>query len=83
VAGASTFPDHHPFTRAECEAAAEAARRVGASCILTTAKDAIRLADQLPLALPVLALEIEIEIVEGARAVGQALGVPLEEEAHG
>lgn len=83
VAGASTFADHHPFTRAECEAVAEAARRAGASCILTTAKDAIRLADQLPLLLPVLALEIEIEVVEGARAVGQALGVPLEEEEHG
>ena len=48
VVGARAFPDHHPYTRAECDALATEAARLGAD-LVTTAKDHVR----LPLAFSV------------------------------
>jgi tetraacyldisaccharide 4'-kinase len=83
IVGASIYPDHHPFTPRDCEGVAAAARRAGAACLLTTTKDAVRLAEHLPLPIPVLALEIEIRLLAGAEGLGQAVGVSLEGEGRG
>jgi tetraacyldisaccharide 4'-kinase len=61
-----SFPDHHRFRAAEiAEIYAEASRR-GAEAVVTTAKDAVRLPDSREHPLPLLCLEIEIEIGGGA-----------------
>jgi tetraacyldisaccharide 4'-kinase len=38
-----TFPDHHPYTQRDVNHIAEKAQGVGASVVLTTEKDAVRL----------------------------------------
>jgi tetraacyldisaccharide 4'-kinase len=83
IVGVSVYPDHHPFTRRDCEAAAAAAQRAGAACILTTTKDAVRLGERLPLPIPVFVLEVEIRLLEGAEELGRAVGVPLEDDGRG
>jgi tetraacyldisaccharide 4'-kinase len=40
------FPDHHPFTAADLERVAAAARKASASVVLTTEKDGVRLEAQ-------------------------------------
>ena len=44
VVGSALYRDHHRFTRREIEAAAAAARDAGAEAVVTTGKDAVRLA---------------------------------------
>ncbi|MDQ3265515.1 MAG: tetraacyldisaccharide 4'-kinase [Myxococcota bacterium] len=61
-----SYPDHHPFTEAELEAArAAAAGRV----IVTTEKDRLR----LPSGFPAWALRMELRIEEGAELLERAL----------
>jgi tetraacyldisaccharide-1-P 4'-kinase len=55
----------------------DAAQRNEASWIVTTEKDAVRLEGRLPEGCPVMALEVALEIVEGAEALEAALGVPV------
>ncbi len=43
VLASCRFPDHHPYTRKDVEAVSEKARRLGADCVITTLKDAVRL----------------------------------------
>jgi tetraacyldisaccharide 4'-kinase len=69
VAGRAFFRDHHRFTGPELEAVAARARAAGAEAILTTAKDAVRLAAGAlgPLELVVLEIEAAIEGEERLR----------------
>ena len=73
------FPDHHAYAPGDLEAVARRARAVGASLLVTTEKDAVRLAapaggrwagagplghaEAMP---PVWALRIRLEPVSGA-----------------
>jgi tetraacyldisaccharide 4'-kinase len=67
VAGRWYFRDHHSYRAAEVEDAVARARAAGADAVVTTAKDAVRLAG-LPVAgLPVLVLEVASEIADEAR----------------
>ena len=62
-----TFPDHHAYPRASVEKILRAARTAGASSAITTAKDAVKLADRSPLfaGLPVYVFEIGLSIDPG------------------
>jgi tetraacyldisaccharide 4'-kinase len=55
------FADHHVYSQAELDAIVQAARESGATALITTAKDAVKLRT-LSLSLPCHVLEIEIEI---------------------
>jgi len=43
IAGTQVFRDHHPFEQSDVNAIADAARACGASVVVTTVKDAVRL----------------------------------------
>jgi tetraacyldisaccharide 4'-kinase len=63
VVGSIAFRDHHHFTRADLIRIEREARKAAAAIVLTTAKDAVRLAPddlrELPLALVPLKASIE------------------------
>jgi tetraacyldisaccharide 4'-kinase len=76
VAGMLAFPDHHPFGPGDRARMSDGVREAGATCIVTTEKDAVRLEGMLPRDCPVLALGIELEVVEGAEMLDRLLGLP-------
>jgi tetraacyldisaccharide 4'-kinase len=49
IVGSRGFPDHHPYTRRDVDAIETAAAAAGATALLTTAKDAVRLPGPLNL----------------------------------
>lgn len=61
IATTQAFPDHHQYTPAEIVGLSEQARRLGASSLITTAKDAVKLTE-FDFDLPCYVLEIEISI---------------------
>jgi tetraacyldisaccharide 4'-kinase len=78
------FPDHHAFTPGDVEAVVRRARAVGAGILVTTEKDAVRLAwrghpgaargmsEPLPAgeaAMPLWVLRVRLELVPGSRPV--------------
>jgi tetraacyldisaccharide 4'-kinase len=69
VSGSLGFRDHHRYRARDVAHIVEAARGSGAAGILTTAKDAVRLAPLGPLPLPagVAGLDVEVEPAEGFR----------------
>ena len=60
--------DHRVFGAAELQRAAEIARAEGATALVCTEKDAVRL-PPTPLAIPVYALRVELEILRGEGAI--------------
>ncbi len=62
------FADHHKYKQPELDALINEARAAGAEALVTTAKDAIRLAN-LKLELPCYVLEIEISIDDEDRLI--------------
>lgn len=60
VAGTRAFPDHHRFSPAEVRGLADLASQLGASAVVVTQKDMVRLAS-LDLPVPFLALRIQAE----------------------
>jgi tetraacyldisaccharide 4'-kinase len=61
VAGAMTFRDHHPYSRRDLARIVDAARSAGASAVVTTEKDLVRLLRFRPFAMPVTAVALTIE----------------------
>lgn len=63
IAGEQTFKDHHRYTAADVAAIAREAARAGATFVLTTAKDAVRLRGvwrgDVPLVVAAMALGID------------------------
>ncbi|MBA3727509.1 MAG: tetraacyldisaccharide 4'-kinase, partial [Armatimonadetes bacterium] len=57
------FPDHHRYDRADIESLSQEAKRLGAKCLVATAKDAVKLTN-FSFDLPCFVLEIEISIEE-------------------
>ncbi len=57
LAGVMAFPDHHPYTALEVEGIKEAAGIAGAETIVTTEKDAVKIADP-----GIVAVRIEFDI---------------------
>ncbi len=76
--GSWFFPDHHVFTPSEMRAVAERARAAGADCLLTTAKDAVRLPPAAG-GLPIVVLRVRAVMADEARfrsLLLRAAGVP-------
>jgi len=72
LAARTTFPDHHNYTAVDLARIESAARNAGASTILTTEKDRVRigaLAASYPAGLPVQAVPLRIEIEDEATAI--------------
>ena len=74
------FPDHHPYEPADWERVEQAMRTAGEALVVTTEKDAVKLPPGEP--LPVCVLRSELEILENAEAVADALG-SMKTIAHG
>ncbi len=64
VVGARAFPDHHPYTRAERDALATEAARLGAD-LVTTAKDHVRLPPDFAARVAVLPVTLAFDEPEG------------------
>ena len=62
VAGFAAFRDHHAYSAADVRRIEESARRAGATALLTTEKDEVKLAGRTQ--LPLLAARVEAEIFE-------------------
>jgi tetraacyldisaccharide 4'-kinase len=56
-----SFADHHRYSQSDIDSLIDAARRAGASSLITTAKDAVKLRS-LSFSLPCFVLEIELRI---------------------
>lgn len=69
------FPDHHRYTRADIESVAQACRRQSIGAIITTEKDAAKIA---PLAagiegLDIFVLRVRLEIIENEKQFSRRL----------
>lgn len=69
VAAGRAFPDHHRYTEADLAQLMNQARAAGAGTLLTTEKDAVRLAG-LKSPLPLLTAGLHTEIEDEAAALG-------------
>ncbi len=69
LVGQQTFEDHHPFSRADLEGLATAARDAGATALVCTHKDLVKLGVNQFRELPIYALQIDLEIVSGEQAI--------------
>lgn len=61
IVALETFPDHHPYTDAEVDRIADAARTAGATFVVTTEKDAVRIR-RIPENPPFLAVRIRMRL---------------------
>lgn len=59
------FPDHHAYTMSDIDRVRARAARVGASVLVTTEKDAVKLQALPSLPMPVWAVRLETQILEG------------------
>jgi tetraacyldisaccharide 4'-kinase len=66
VAGVMTFPDHHAFTAREVKRVLAAARAARAAIVMTTDKDAVRLANHDLSGAPVAAVPLIVNIEPAA-----------------
>ena len=72
LAAQIAFRDHHAYTREDIQRVVSAGRREGASALITTEKDRVRLGDlasEFPRELPLTAACLEIEIEKATEAV--------------
>lgn len=67
------FPDHHPYDRADVESLIRWATGHGADLALTTQKDLVKLRVDTLGPIPLRALRIELEILEGEEFLDRAL----------
>ncbi|PTL35997.1 tetraacyldisaccharide 4'-kinase [Candidatus Methylomirabilis limnetica] len=71
VVARRVFPDHHRYSTADLEIINEAARKSGASMVVTTEKDMVKLTclDLAKVEAPFYALSISLELVEGVEVL--------------
>lgn len=69
------FPDHHVYSAADLQALSAAAKRAGASMMVTTEKDMVKLArlDRGEGATPLYALSISLELLDGLKVLDRML----------
>ncbi len=68
-----TFPDHHDYDRADVESLAAWARERGVDLVLTTQKDLVKLRTTHLGSIPLRALRIGLEIVDGGDVMDDAM----------
>jgi tetraacyldisaccharide 4'-kinase len=73
VAARFAFKDHHRYTAADLERIAAAAQKAGATALVTTEKDRVRLG-ALAVSLPIQAVSLRIEIEDEAAAIDWLTG---------
>ncbi|MFL6373498.1 MAG: tetraacyldisaccharide 4'-kinase [Pyrinomonadaceae bacterium] len=73
IAGTREFIDHHRYTQDDLDEIQNAARDAGAEALITTAKDAVKLAE-LRLSIPCFVAEIEIELDDPAGFAAAIVG---------
>jgi tetraacyldisaccharide 4'-kinase len=73
IVGFRAFPDHHPYSAADVSDLAAWAAGLGADLALTTQKDLVKLRTPRLGAVPLLALRIGLDILEGAPILDGAL----------
>jgi tetraacyldisaccharide 4'-kinase len=61
IAVSTSFPDHHVYSQDEIDSIIQSAQKAGATALITTAKDAVKLRS-LPFSIPCYVLEIEVAI---------------------
>lgn len=66
VAGMRVFADHHHYSAEDLQEIGVEAAQAGAELILTTGKDLVKFSEQKLSGIPVWAVEIGAELVEGA-----------------
>jgi tetraacyldisaccharide 4'-kinase len=66
------YPDHHDYSADELNAIEGRAKQMGAKCIVTTEKDVVKLKGHA-FDLPVYAVRISLEILEGQEELDQLL----------
>jgi len=59
------FPDHHPYSAADWQAIVDLACQRHAACLVTTEKDAVRLAPDWQAPIPVYTLRIGVRFIQG------------------
>ncbi|MCU1376788.1 MAG: tetraacyldisaccharide 4-kinase [Actinomycetia bacterium] len=73
LAGFRTFPDHHPYTASDVAEIARWGEMMGADLVLTTQKDSVKLRTSTIGRMPLRALRIGLEVLEGESLLGEAL----------
>jgi len=73
LVGRERFLDHYRFDREDLAELFEMARRERADCLVTTEKDAVRIAEDLACPLPLYYLRLEIDILRGASDFDEAV----------
>ncbi len=76
------YPDHHDYSTDELNAIEDQSKQMGAKYIVTTEKDAVKLKGH-SFDLPVYAVRIALEILEGQEEWDRLLPGPLAGEAMG
>lgn len=76
VAACLVFHDHHPYSAADWHTIIETARQQKATCLLTTEKDAVRLASVWQTPIPVYTLRIGVTFATDEPLLAQQLQVP-------
>jgi len=74
VVGRERFLDHYRYDSEDISELFTLAQRERAECLVTTEKDAVRIADDLKCPLPVYYLRLEIDILRGASDFDEAVG---------
>lgn len=65
LSGEITFPDHHPYAREDLADLCDRVRRAGADGLVTTAKDAVKVAPDWLQEVPLQVMEVEMSFVVG------------------
>ncbi len=73
LVGRERFLDHYRYQDEDLAELAAAAQREGAECLVTTEKDAVRIAAAFSGALPLYYLRLEIDIIRGASDFDEAV----------
>lgn len=66
ICGMRVFADHHHYSTEDLQEIGAEAAQAGADLILTTAKDLVKISEQTLAGIPVWAVDIGAELVEGA-----------------
>ncbi|MBP6508010.1 MAG: tetraacyldisaccharide 4'-kinase [Opitutaceae bacterium] len=67
------YMDHYRYADEDLEELFALAKREGAECLVTTEKDAVRIAESLACPIPIYYLRLEIEILHGAADFDEAV----------
>ena len=69
LAGCALFRDHHAYTSEEIAHVVARAQHAGAELVVTTEKDAVRLEKTQNTALPIVAVRMDVEVLEGQEVI--------------